>query len=111
MTEDITAMERRRFARVTVRDLNSERRVSMSVRVRDISLSGVLMLASRPLEEGQYGHLSTRFGAQPLEADIEVRRVSTTRDDRGAYRIAARFVGLDEAARRTMRQFLRNGSI
>ncbi len=98
--------ERRRAARVTVRSVQSERKVSMSVRLVDISLSGVLMLASRPLREGQYAHLSTRFGKHPLEADIEVRRVSPMRDARGDYRIGARFVALDDTTKASMRQFL-----
>jgi hypothetical protein len=108
MAEGFT--ERRRVARVTMRGVESERKVSMSVRLIDISLSGVLILASRPLQEGQYAHLSTRFGKHPLEADIEVRRVSAARDARGEYRIGARFVGLDDTTRGTMRQFLGGGS-
>ncbi len=108
MAEGVT--ERRRAARVTVQGVQPERKVTMSVRLVDISLSGVLMLTSRPLQQGQYAHLSTRFGRHPLEADIEVRRVSPMRDVRGDYRIGARFVALDDDTRNAMRRFLAGGT-
>ena len=101
--------ERRQTARVTVRGVHSERTVTLSVRLVDISLGGVMMLSSRPIELGQRAHMSTRLGKRALDADIEIRRVSVVHDCRGDYRIAARFVALDEAARGAMRQFLAQG--
>ena len=107
MAESFT--ERRQTARVTVRGVHSERTVALSVRLVDISLSGVMMLASRPIEPGQRAHMSTRLDKGAVDADIEIRRVSATHDARGEYRIAARFIALDEAARGAMRQFLARG--
>jgi hypothetical protein len=98
--------ERRRTARVTVRGVQSERTVSISVRLIDISLSGVLMLSPRPVEVGQYAHLSARLGKHPLEADIQVRRVSAVQEAGGGYKIGARLVSLDEETRGTIRQLL-----
>ena len=108
MTESFA--ERRRVPRVPVRGVESERNVSMGVRVVNISLGGVLVLVSRRLEQGQYAHLSTRFGKHPLEVDIEVRHVTPPpRDGGGDYQIGARFVALDDAARGALRQFLADG--
>jgi hypothetical protein len=98
--------ERRRAARVTVRGVRSERTVAISVRLVDISLNGVLMLSPRPVETGQYAHLSARLGKHPLEADIQVRRVSAVQEAGGGYKIGARLVSLDEVTRGTMRQLL-----
>ena len=102
--------DRRRSARITMEGAESERRLTMSVRVVDISLGGLLMLATRPLAQGQFGHLSTRFGPHPLEADIEIRHVARVSGDHGDYRIGARFVALDKTTRGTMQRYLKNGS-
>ncbi len=104
-------VERRREPRVTVSDaLRSDRPVAVSVRLIDIGLSGVLMASSLPFQVGQFARLSARLGDRAIETDIEIRRVSARRDDKGGYRVGARFVSLDDATRRTMQQFLAAGN-
>ena len=99
--------ERRRSPRATVAGGHAlQMPLSTTVQLVDISLGGVLMHSPHPFEEGQYARLSTRLGAVPVDVDIEVRRTSRERDDSGAFRIGARFVGLDEATRQAMSTFL-----
>ncbi len=100
-------VERRQGPRVPVSDgVKSDRTVAISVRVLDLSLNGLLVVSSQPLEVGQYARISTRLGDHGIEADVIVRRVSA---EEGSYRVGARFVSLDEATRETMRQFFAGG--
>jgi hypothetical protein len=102
-------VERRRTPRVAVSGrARLAGPLTLSVRVVDVGLSGVLLSASQPLAVGQYARLCTRLGEIAVEADIEVRRVGTRRDDKdkNGYNLGARFVSLDEATRRAMQQFL-----
>ncbi len=104
-------VDRRREPRVTVSaDVRSERPLAVSVRLIDIGLSGVLMASSLPFQVGQFARLSARLGDRAIDTDIEIRRVSPRRDEKGGYAIGARFVSLDEATRRVMQQFLAAGN-
>jgi c-di-GMP-binding flagellar brake protein YcgR len=103
-------VDRRKTARVTMpAGLRFERPVVMSVRLLEISMSGVLMAATQPLEVGQVAQLSARIGAQAIETSIEVRRVAAGDVGKGAYRIGARFVSLDPSTAAMLRQFLSDG--
>jgi c-di-GMP-binding flagellar brake protein YcgR len=90
-------------------DVRSERPVAVSVRLIDIGLSGVLMASSLPFQVGQFARLSARLGERAIETDVEIRRVSSRRDEKGGYAIGARFVSLDEGTRRVLQQFLAAG--
>ena len=65
-----------------------------TVRVLDISLSGVLLQSAHPVGTGARGSLRLNLDGVPFTVDIEVQRVSPAPDPASAepYRIGARFV-------------------
>src|SRR5262245_60869546 len=67
--------------------------VTRSVRILDISLSGVLLESAHAARVGTRGRLLMELAGMPFSADVEVRRVqSSTANDR--HRIGAMFMGL-----------------
>lgn len=100
-------VERRRSPRVVVASgAHLDRPLATSVRLLDIGLGGVLMASAQPFDLGQYGRLSLRLGSVTVDADVEIRRIAAQRDERGAFKLGARFVGLDDDTRRAMQQYL-----
>jgi hypothetical protein len=103
-------LERRRSPRVPMReDETVGLPVGLTVRLLDISSSGVLLFSPQALGFGQRATLRTILGADPFNADIEVRRVSaggTSTSPGAGYRIGAAFVGLDDKAHRAVTRFL-----
>ena len=100
-------VERRRSPRAAVSGgAHLERPLATSVRLLDIGLSGVLVASALPLEVGQFARLSMRLGALNVDADVEIRRVGAERDNKGAFKLGARFIGLDDITRRAMQQYL-----
>jgi hypothetical protein len=97
---------RRQPRRAASGSVQSGRAVAVSVRILDNALSGVLVASSQAFEVGQYARLTARLGERSIDTDVEVRRVSASRDDRDGYRIGARFVSPDEATRQAMQRFL-----
>lgn len=77
--------------------------VSMSVRILDISLSGVLVEARQPAKEGTYGRLRLDMAGMPFVADIEVRRVAG--GGSGTYRIGAMFRDLSSDHQQMIARF------
>ncbi len=107
-------VERRRQPRVT---MPTEQQVglplSVTVRLVDISNSGVLLSSTQKMAVGQRARLQTTLGQDPFNASVEVRRVTEMGPDaggRGRYKIGAVFMGMDEATNRSMQRFL-NGEI
>mgnify|MGYP001191804900 CR=1 FL=1 len=105
-------LERRRTPRVP---LTGDRHLAfpqaLTVRVVDISNSGVLLASPQKLFVGQRVRLQATLGREPLSVEVEVRRVVDGQQDgygRGRYRVGAVFVTPDEAARRSVQQFLRD---
>ena len=103
-------LERRREPRVPIRD---DQKVglpmALTVRLVDISAGGVLLSSSQKMNIGQRARLRTTLGADPFNAEIEVRRVADGSQDgsgRGRYRLGAVFTSLDEAAARSVNHFL-----
>ena len=103
-------LERRREPRVPIRD---DQRVglpmALTVRLVDISAGGVLLSSSQKMNIGQRARLRTTLGADPFNAEIEVRRVadgSLEGNGRGRYRVGAVFTSLDAAATRSVDHFL-----
>ena len=103
-------LERRREPRVPMRD---DQKVglptALTVRLVDISAGGVLISSSQKMNIGQRARLRTTLGADPFNAEIEVRRVAEAGSDgngRGRFRIGAVFTSLDEAAKRSVNHFL-----
>jgi len=50
--------------------------IDLSVRLLDISLTGVLVHARQTAKEGSYGRLRLDLAGQPFAAEIEVRRIA-----------------------------------
>ncbi len=99
-------VERRRWPRIAVsKQARLERTAEFDVRVLDISLGGVLIATPEAVAKQHQARISVRLGDVPIEADLEVRRVTRDRDG-SDYKVAGRFVGLDEATREAMRRFL-----
>ena len=103
-------LERRQGPRVNVPGVQSDRGLSVSVRVLDIGLSGVSVASSQSFDVGQHARMSTRLGDCPIEVDVVVRRVCAIGGDKGGYKVSARFVSLDEATRQVMQRFLTGGN-
>ncbi|MBP7572209.1 MAG: PilZ domain-containing protein [Acidobacteria bacterium] len=105
-------LERRHTPRVPVtddRDLAFPQ--ALTVRVVDISNSGVLLVSPQKLAVGQRARLQANLGREALSVEVEVRRVVDGLQEgfgRGRYRVGAVFVQPDEVARRSVQQFLRD---
>ena len=103
-------LERRNGPRLPVpSDVRTDRPLAVSVRIVDIGLPGVLLASSQPMQVGQHARIKIRAGADTIEADLAVRRVSPMRGDKGGYAIGARFVSLDDATRENIKRFLSIG--
>lgn len=78
--------------------------VALSVRILDISLSGVLVQARQAAKEGDRGRLRLDLGGMPFSAEVEVRRVVSAgaADD---YKIGVAFVALSNEHRQMIRRF------
>ena len=82
--------------------------VHMSVRVLDISLSGVLLQSAHPVERGARGSLRLNLDGVPFVADVEVQRISPAPDPASAdaYRIGARFVSTNREHQQAIGRFI-----
>ena len=105
-------LERRRTPRVPVGDGKAlALPQALTVRVVDISRSGVLLATPQKLLVGQRARLQATLGREPLSVEVEVRRVADGQQHgygTGRYRVGVVFVQPDEAARRSVHQFLRD---
>ena len=73
----------------------------------DISVGGVLLQSTQPLNTGTHGSLRLNLWGSPFAADIEVRRVSPHVES-GApsgYRIGAVFVAITPQHRHLIERF------
>jgi hypothetical protein len=73
--------ERRRAVRTTLYGQPAMWPATVEVRVLDISVAGVLLQTSQPIDAGTRGCLRLNLGGAPLVADVEVRRVSPLVED------------------------------
>jgi hypothetical protein len=102
-------LERRREPRVPMGD---DQKVglpmALTVRLVDISAGGVLLASSQKMSIGQRARLHTTLGADPFNAEVEVRRVADGLEGngRGRYRIGAVFMALDDVSSRCVNHFL-----
>jgi c-di-GMP-binding flagellar brake protein YcgR len=103
-------LERRREPRVPMRDDQTVGiPMALTVRLVDISAGGVLLFSSQKMSIGQRARLHTTLGADPFNAEVEVRRVADGGAEgvgRGRFRIGALFTNLDEASSRSVTRFL-----
>jgi hypothetical protein len=76
------------------------RPVSMAVRLLDLSSEGVLLSCPDPIAPGTTSRVIARLGDRPLDAELDVRHVSSQWDPRiGGYRVGGRFSALGPQAR------------
>jgi len=101
-------VERRRSPRVPIRSgATAVRPVSMPVRLLDLSSGGILLSCPDPLPPGPTSRITARLGSRPLDAELDVRHVSTRWDPRiGGYRVGGRFVALNPQARLAVESLL-----
>ena len=99
--------ERRRSVRRRVDDQVATLRSAHSVRVADISTSGVLFLSSRRVEPGTKGRLRFNMGATPFVADVRVTRVAASPESRAPYRIGATFIAINQEQHELIARFTR----
>jgi hypothetical protein len=99
---------RRRLTRAVIADTElSVLAFPMAVRLLDISLSGVLLESTHPVDLGTRGTLRFNFGGVPFSADVMVERLTSTPATTGAerYAIGATFVGLSVQDQRVIERF------
>ncbi len=98
---EIGFIERRRSPRVQMGvGAVVVRPVSMAVRLLDLSSEGVLLSCPDPLAPGATSRVIARLGDRALEAELDVRHISSQWDQRvGGYRVGARFIALGPQAR------------
>jgi len=79
----------------------------MPVRLLDISLAGVLLEASHPVELGTRGTLRFNFGGVPFSAEVKVERLTPLAPAAGVSRfsIGAAFVALSRQDQRVIERF------
>jgi len=80
----------------------------MTVRVLDISLSGVLLQSAHPVGPGARGSLRLNLDGVPFTADVEVQRVSPAPDETSLepFRIGARFVAATREQQQIIERFI-----
>ena len=102
------AVNRRRIPRAAIADTElSVLAFPIAVRLLDISLSGVLLESTHPVELGTRGTLRFNFGGVPFSADVKVERMSAARTASGSdsYSIGATFVALSRQDQRVIERF------
>jgi hypothetical protein len=94
-------VERRRSPRVPMGSgAVVVRPVSMAVKLLDLSSNGVLLSCPGPVPSGAASRIVARLGDRPLDAELDIRHVSSQWDQRtGGYRVGGRFVALSPQAR------------
>lgn len=104
-----TSPDRRRAPRAVIADTElSVLAFPVPVRLVDISLSGVLLESTHPVELGTRGTLRFNFAGVPFSADIEVQRladVAPRPSPRPRFEIGAAFVALSRQDQRVIERF------
>jgi hypothetical protein len=99
--------ERRRSPRTSAATGTEVNRAEwVTVKVLDISISGVLFLSPQQAAVGQVGQLKLRLGGNSFAGDIEVRRVDRHQVSSGGFRIAAAFTSLADGSRVSLEDFI-----
>ena len=100
-------MERRQSPRVPLDDGTEMNRPEWStVKVLDISVSGVLFLAPERMAAGSKGQLRLRLGDNSFVGDIEIRRSDRHQTPSGGYRVGATFTSLADGSRASLEDFI-----
>lgn len=106
--------DRRQARRVPVDgEIRCEMTTWSTVRLVDISLSGALLVSTRPVSSTERAELRVAFDGDPFTSGIEVRRVETDgrEGESGSVRLGVRFTEADESSRRVLGQFLRRAIV
>jgi hypothetical protein len=98
--------ERRRFPRFDAAGQLATVPASVNVRVLDISVAGVLLHSSEPVEAGTRGNLRLHLDGSAFRADVQVQRVAAASDGAAGYRLGATFVGLSPDLRQLIERFM-----
>jgi hypothetical protein len=100
-------IERRQWPRVPpIEGTEINRPEWSTVRVLDISVSGVMFLAPERMAAGSKGQLRLRLGENSFVADIEIRRSDKHQIPAGGYRVAATFTSLADGSRTSLEDFI-----
>ena len=97
--------ERRRSPRREVEGELATVPAVFNVRVLDISVAGVLLQSSQPIEPGARGRLRLNLDGSPFRADVEVQRIAPP-DASAGYKFGATFVGLSTDLRHLIERFM-----
>ena len=97
--------ERRRHPRHDTTGQLATVPASVNVRVLDISVAGVLLQSSHPVELGSPGRLSLNLDGSPFRADVQVQRVVAA-EATADYRLGATFVDLSPDLRQVIERFM-----
>ena len=102
------AEDRRRLPRAAVVDTEFSVLASpVAVRLVDISLTGVLLESSHPVELGTRATLRLNFSGVPFSADVKVERVMPLRaSGREAFSVGAAFVALSRQGQEVIERFV-----
>jgi len=104
---DRGSADRRRVPRAVIADTElSVLAFPIPVRLLDISLGGVLLEASHPVELATRGTLRFNFGGVPFSADVRVERMEPqAQSDAERFTIGASFVALSREDQRVIERF------
>ena len=97
--------ERRRSPRIILHEDTAVLPISVTVRVMDISVNGILLQANRPFERGTRASLRLNVGGQPFQAAIEIKRVSESKPGESRYNVGAAFVEISQEHRQLIERF------
>ena len=87
-------IDRRQHPRRSVEGEYAGIQATLSVRVLDISVLGVLLHCNRPVQVGERGSLRLSLDGRPFTADVEVQRVTNAVPSGSGYRIGLAFVAV-----------------
>ena len=104
---DRAPADRRRVPRAVIADTElSVLAFPIPVRLLDISLGGVLLESSHPVEVAARGTLRFNFGGVPFSAEVRVERFNRQTTGVGdRYTIGASFVALSRQDQRVIERF------
>lgn len=105
---DLASPDRRRVPRAAIADTElSVLAFPIPVRLLDISLGGVLLESTHPVELGTRGTLRFNFGGVPFSADVRVERIDRSAASNGSekFAIGAAFVALSRNDQRVIERF------
>ena len=97
--------ERRRSPRVSLHEEMAALPSSVSVRVMDISVNGLLLQSSRTFARGTRASLRLTMGGTPFAAEIEIQRVSPQADGGAPYYLGATFVAISQEHQQIIERF------